>query len=356
MNNSVDKQLLSKKHLQLIQRKKQDLITVHIVEAEQKFNAEYTKMKENHRNLVKNKGMPTALSNLIEQRLKNIIDRWRDIYNYRVDFYLRSSYGDWENRTKKKKNTTEQSTINGRFVSQLISDTTHQLNRKQMQLLNRGPSYVPPCQMHTSSSSQSLVAIVKKQYAPLKHQLAGVFSKHHINIALSWEVNTTINQKFVDLFSISIPSNIHKRAVDEIKLVHSIRASLNKNSLILRRTADNRNSFYLGKVKDFEAKANEYLSTSDAYKVLTSIIDENDKQKWQSDLNGRVEAMNSALEILKRRKALDKKVIDKLVINVNKVKLPYLYFLPDVSKVRKSLLLVISAVIFIDFGFVRIGK
>ena len=141
-----------------------------------------------------------------------------------------------------------------------------------------------------------------------------------------------------------------------MQLVHSIRSSLKKNNLILRRTADNRNSFYLGKVKDFEAKANEYLSTSDAYKVLTSIIGENDKRKWQSDLNGRIEAINSALEILKRRKALDKKVIDKLVINVNKVKLPYLYFLPDVSKVRKSLLLVISAVIFIDFGFLQIGK
>ncbi len=46
--------------------------------------------------------------------------------------------------------------------------------------------------------------------------------------------------------------------------------------------------------------------------------------------------MNSALDILKRRKALNSGLIDKLLTDTTKVKLPYLYFLPDVSKVRNS--------------------
>ncbi|CAF0829729.1 unnamed protein product [Adineta steineri] len=100
----------------------------------------------------------------------------------------------------------------------------------------------------------------------------------------------------------------------------------------MNSTADNQNTFYLGEAKVFDATANEYLLKSDAYKVLRTIVKEEDKQEWQNDLNARIEAMNDALQILKRRKALDKNVVDTLITDLNKVKLPYLYFLPDVSK------------------------
>ncbi|CAF4160822.1 unnamed protein product, partial [Adineta steineri] len=324
--------------------KQLDLIALQIIKAEvkfylleKKFDAEYGKMLENHRNLVKNKGISTTLNNIIDQRLTNIVDRWRTIYDYRINFYLRSSYGDLENMNHDKNNdTTEQSSIkNIESFSNLINHTKYQLNSKQIQLLNRGPTYTPPCQMSlfsSSTSSQSLNDIVKKQFAPLKHQMASVLSKHHINIALSWEVQNTINQKFVDYFSTSIPLNIRQRTVYEMDLVQSIRLFLKKNNLILRRTADNQNTFYLGETKVFDAVANEYLLKSDAYNVLRTIVKEEDKQEWQNDLNARIEAMNDALQILKRRKALDKNVVDTLITDLNKVKLPYLYFLPDVSK------------------------
>ncbi|CAF1203637.1 unnamed protein product, partial [Adineta steineri] len=327
--------------------KQLDLIAIQIIKAEvkfylleNKFDAEYSKMLENHRNLVKNKGISTTLNNIIDQRLKNIVDRWRNIYDYRINFYLRSSYGDLENmnheKDRKNNDTTEQLSMkNIEFFSNLISHTKHQLNSKQIQLLSRGPTYTPPCQMSlftSSTSSQSLNDIVKKQFAPLKHQMASVLSKHHINIALSWEVQNAINQKFVDYFTTSIPLNIRQRTAYEMELVQSIRSFLKKNNLILRRTADNQNTFYLGETKVFETAANEYLLKSDAYKVLRTIVEEEDKQEWQNDLNARIEAMNDALQILKRRKALDKNVVDTLITNLNKVKLPYLYFLPDVSK------------------------
>jgi len=329
---------------QLIRQKKLDSMAIQLAKAEMKFyqadklfNAEYTKMQENHRNLVKNKGMPTRFSNLIEQRFTNITDKFRDIQKYKINYYLRSSYGTVEmmNKKKKKPDETEPKTKTMGFLPHLIMDTTHPLHDEQVQLLTRGPTYVPPCQMYISSSLKSIDDIVKKQYAPLKHQLASLFQKHRINIALKWEMETEVHQNFVGLFSISIPAHIRKRAAYEKTLIQSIRCSLTKNNLILRRTADNQNTFYVGNKQDFEAKARDYLSQSDAYEVLTTIDDEeNNEEKFQVDLTKRIESMNFALGILRRTNALDKDLVPLLVTDATKMKLPYIYFLPDISKVR----------------------
>ncbi|CAF3392422.1 unnamed protein product [Rotaria socialis] len=63
-------------------------------------------------------------------------------------------------------------------------------------------SYVPPCQQPVSSVSQSVDDIVKKLYIPLKRQLNHVFTKHHINIALSMEIQQKLEHQFKDLFSL----------------------------------------------------------------------------------------------------------------------------------------------------------
>jgi hypothetical protein len=55
-------------------------------------------------------------------------------------------------------------------------------------------------------------------------------------------------------------------------------------------------------------------------------------------LKKRIESINSALGILRRTNALDKDLVPSLLTDATKIKLPYLYFLPDVSKVRNLLL------------------
>jgi hypothetical protein len=110
-DGSIRQQLLNK-HEKLIRRKKIDLMAIHISRAEAKFfqcrkifNDELSKMRQNHRNLVKNQGMATVLTNLIEQRFKNITDKCRDMYNYRINYYLRSPYGDLDDVMKSEKKT-----------------------------------------------------------------------------------------------------------------------------------------------------------------------------------------------------------------------------------------------------------
>jgi hypothetical protein len=127
---SIRQQLLNK-HEKLIQRKKINSMVIHLSRAEVKFfqcrkifNEELSKMQENHHILVKNQGMPTVLTNLIEQRFKNITDKCRDTYNYRINYYLRGPYGDSDDVMKNEKNQNMKTTG---FSPSVIIDTAYLL-------------------------------------------------------------------------------------------------------------------------------------------------------------------------------------------------------------------------------------
>ncbi|CAF2186794.1 unnamed protein product [Rotaria magnacalcarata] len=322
LNDDDRKLKLLNKHEKLIQRKKLDFVAIKIIGAEIKFyqclrafDHELAAMWKNHRELVKNKGMSTTLTDLIEKRFTGIADRWRDVYNYRLNCYFRNFYSDFE-PTNTNADGDKMKRIG--FSSSLIIDAIHQLSDKELQLLNRGPSYVPPGQISISSSGQSVDDIIKKKYAPLKHQLSCLFSKYHVNIALSMEIEQKISDQFTDLFSVPIPSNLQQRALYEKHLLQSIRYSLNANNLILRRTADNMNTFYLGNLQEFETKAYDYLSKSDAYKVLLNKDKGNSGQQWQGQLKEMVESMNLLLESLKNHKAINIDLFNRLLVDASK--------------------------------------
>lgn len=215
----------------------------------------------------------------------------------------------------------------------LVLATAHRFNEEQLRLLNRGPSYVPPCQTGISSSHAFIDEEMKEQYAPLQHRLASFFDKYRVNIALSKEVEKQISEQFKDLFCTPIPQVLYDRAVSEMGVVQSIRSSLKQRHLILRRTADHMNTFYVGDTSDFEAKADDYPARSDAYEVLLIDDEENGEQRFHDQFDEMIQSINMALGILKSRKALDGESVDRLRVDRDKVELPYLYFLPDVDHV-----------------------
>ncbi|CAF3234914.1 unnamed protein product, partial [Rotaria socialis] len=92
------------------------------------------------------------------------------------------------------------------------------------------------------------------------------------------------------------------------------------------------NTFYLGNCQEFETKAYDYVSKSDAYKVLLNKDKGYGGQQWQTELNQMVESMNLLLESLKNHESLNVDLYSGLLVDASIVKLPYLYFLPDVSK------------------------
>ena len=291
---------------------------VHFHRCRTIFDAEWNKMQENHRNLVANRGMSTTLYNLIEQRLQIINDQVRDQYEYKTNYYLRSSFGDADGTSPVE------------FLSSTIVDTSHAFNDRQLQLLNQGPSYVPPCQMRVPPSMPAVLDdVVKKQYLPLKRQVVHLLNKCHVNIVRSMEVEKRINELFQDCFSVVPSHHLAERAIDEGKLVRSIRRSLKKNDLVVRRTADQMNTFYVTDAFMFECKADEYLTNTDAYERL---LDLDEHTHGSDEMKEMIDSMNTALEMLKTKKALPADAVQTLLTNPSKVQLPRLCFLPDISK------------------------
>ncbi|CAF1279138.1 unnamed protein product [Rotaria sordida] len=334
-NVQQQQQQLLNQYEKQIRCKKFDLLARHILEAEQTyyrfqnlFNYELSKMWQNHRNLVKDQGMTTTLINLLEQRFNNTTNHWRDVYNYRIDYFLRNSY-DKLNCINMNEIGQTMKMIGTSFS--IFIDTTHQFLDKQLQLLSRGPSYVPPCLMYILFSNESMDDIVKKQLAPLKHQLMNLFEKYNINLPLQMEIHDKTYQEFKNLFSKPIPSNLYQRALYEKNLIQSIQSTLKKNNLILRRTANNMNTFYVGNIADFEKKADRYLTRSEDYEVLINITDETNEKTLDLSIKEMIDSMNSLLEKLKTHKAIKDDLYKQLIADPNKIKLPHLYFLPNIS-------------------------
>ena len=218
------------------------------------------------------------------------------------------------------------------FSPTLIIDTPHHLSNEQLQLLHRGPTYVPPCQLHLSSSSESIFDITLTQSAPLRRQFSSLFSKIGTFQAKSISFEETILKIFHQLFSLPLTASIEKRALSEKQLVQSIRKYFKDNNLILRRTADQQNVFYLGDVSNFEAKAHDYLAGIDSFELVETIDKKTNGQVQKLDQI--VHVINFELKIIQKDQHIKEELLNPLHTPRSQIEFPYLYFLPKINKVN----------------------
>ena len=216
--------------------------------------------------------------------------------------------------------------------------TNHQFSSEQIIFLNRGPTYVPPCQMHilSSSSTISLDQILTKQIAPLRRQLTRVFTKYPVDLSRRMKFEEETQKLFHRFFSLPIPSQLKERALYEKDLIQSIQKQLRQDQLILRRTADDKNTYYLGQQNDFNFKTNEYLQNSDCFEIIGS-IDVNHTE--EQHLNEILRSIDSVLNNLLQKKLFTKDHLTKLSVSKRtNMKLPHLYFLPEINQDDGSIL------------------
>jgi hypothetical protein len=217
------------------------------------------------------------------------------------------------------------------YSPSLIQHAIHHLSYEQLSFLNRGPTYVSPCQMHISSTSLSTDEIITKQMAPLRRQLTKLFAKYPVDIARKKNFEKDIQKAFQDSFSVPIPLLLQKRTVYEKQLIRSIHHHIRIDHLILRRTADEKNTYYIGSFDEFNHKCNEYMESSNCYEMI-GIIDENKTEQQQ--LTNIITSIDVALEKLQQKKLIATDHLEKLKINTKtNVNLPYLYFLPETHQV-----------------------
>ncbi|CAF1429918.1 unnamed protein product [Rotaria sordida] len=247
----------------------------------------------------------------------------------KTTFFRQSSGGqelDWIDRRSipiQKSNITCSPSI--------VQDTRHHLSQEQVTFLNRGPTYAPPCQIHIlSKSSLVLAQIVTKQMAPLQRELAKLFIKYPIDLSRQMHFENGIEQLFNKSFLQPIPSVVEERALYEKQLILSIRYQLNKDQLILRRTADEMNTYYLGRLNEFNQKSNEYIQNSTCYELIETINEINTEQQQLEEI---IQSIDLQLEILYQRKLIKEDHLIRLSIGKKtNINLPYLYFLPETNE------------------------
>ncbi|CAF1500717.1 unnamed protein product [Rotaria sordida] len=127
-----------------------------------------------------------------------------------------------------------------------------------------------------------------------------------------------------------MPSVLEERALYEKQLILSIRYQLNKDQLILRRTADEMNTYYLGRLNEFNQKSNEYIQNSTCYELIETINEINTEQQ---QLEGIIQSIDLQLEILYQRKLIKEDHLIRLSIGKKtNINLPYLYFLSETNE------------------------
>jgi hypothetical protein len=312
--------------------KQLDLVAIHMEKAESKFHrckATFSlmmdRMWKNHRSCVQGKTTSQVSINMIEQYVTETADKWRSVFSFRENFHFRHSY---DNQTDSSSSTWH--------APRFICHIQHTLNGAQQRLLNRGPANVPPCQLFISETTSQMNVRLKQQYAPLKHQMTHLFPKYHINIAQSMDIDERIHAEFNRLFSLSIPLKVEQHAVYEMKLVRTVGALLESNDWILRRTADRRATFYLDDRARFERLCDDYMASTNAFRVIMTIDDVNCPSSTKDDWHEMIESMNFISENLSKQKVIDRDLWQRLYIDESKIRRPHLYFLPDVSQVNYS--------------------
>ena len=323
--NTGQSSIWTNRYEQLVRQHMTDFMLERIQEAEQysyqcrqRDDSEIQKVWKEYHDPQSDQSMPKKFIDIIEQRLINIRDRSRIIYNYRMNDPMKIS-----------------SRLFGYGPCLTIHSNPFSLTRKQMELLNRGPTYVVPCQwLSVSSTPSSKNDMLKEFYMPLKQQMTRLFAKHHVNIALSMDIHQKLRQQFDEQFLQTIPLDLQQRSVDEKKLLCSIRRYLDQKRTLrfLRRTADNQNTFYLGVDKEFEEKSNELLNQCDAYEYQLTIDDKQGGNEWQTEVHRMIDSMNSMLRQIHEKKGINHVQLKQLLVDTATIKLPYMYFLPKIDQ------------------------
>ncbi|CAF4200999.1 unnamed protein product [Adineta steineri] len=271
--------------------------------------------------------------NIIKQRLQNIDERFRCLHQLKLHFF-RANSEDQELDLIHHRSIdilSYKSTKNS-CAPTLIQDAIHYLSKKELAFLHRGPTYVSPCHLHDPSSPIIFDLALNKHIAPLQQQLTKLFTKHSVDFTCRLVFEKAIRNQFIRSFSDPIPTSVKVRASNEKKLIRSIQFQLKQNNLILRRTADDQNMYYLGERDEFDRIANEFIDNTLCYECIT-VIDNQNSNFEQEYLHELIHSINSDLKKLQQNRIIREDHLSKIQIDKKAtIRIPHLYFLPEIHQ------------------------
>lgn len=337
INDAHVRSRLNERYRRMIQQSKANMLALLITiaeiqmhQAQKEFDRQMNELWHEYRSTEIDQHKSEVLITLIDQRLSNNYHAENAMYLQISSEFFRASSDGYQHE-----HVSRRSIIG--FSSNLIINTSQSLPRRQLVTLGCGPAYVLPCQMRTQPSA-SLDNTLSKQFAPLHQQLNKLFSKAGVHLGRSMNFQSQVQTLFNSIFSTPLTRSTQQQASKEREVVRSIRQQLEKDELILRRTADGNNVFYLDRVDDFEQKAVRFILKTKAFKII-EIVDQAryDPKERQCVINV-LDGINGTLESMMQKKRINSEQMSKMQTKKPCNEIPYLYFLPEISKVNIALL------------------
>lgn len=168
--------------------------------------------------------------------------------------------------------------------------------------------------------------IISTQIKPLQRQLNVFFNEYTISINAKAGFLTDFKRLFNELFSVRLPVSVEQRAHSERQLVLSIRQKLKRDQLVLRRTTDQMNIFYLTNAHDFKRQSSDCFNRITSYERIANIADSN---SLQAQLNEICKSIDTVLLQLRRQGRIQENQLMKMSVKRANIALPHLYFLPE---------------------------
>jgi hypothetical protein len=169
--------------------------------------------------------------------------------------------------------------------------------------------------------------------ATFRQQLTRLFTKFPIDTSRRMNFDQLIVRECLQSFSLPLPTSIKERAIYEKQLIQSIQNQIQMDQLILQRTADEYNTYYLDSMHHFRDMADTYLQNTKHYELISS-IDNGNSTLSERQLDEIIASINFAFEELYQKKIISKEYLEKYKINTKlNLQLPYMYFLPEISQV-----------------------
>ena len=214
----------------------------------------------------------------------------------------------------------------------MFTHAAHHLSSEQLRFLQRGPAYVSPGQLHRAPTG-SLDQLVSKQMAPLRRQLTKLFTVFPVDISRQMNFDRSIHEHMLQAFANPLPSFVHKRACQEKQLLQSLHTRLLADQLLLQRTADDYNTYWLGSRHDLKRLADAHARDGRRYELLEA-LPVGGARSEQQQLAEIVKSIDFALTTLHANKLLTDKQLDRLRPSTKcTFELPHMFFLPELDQV-----------------------
>jgi len=136
---------------------------------------------------------------------------------------------------------------------------------------------------------------------------------------------TDLKRIIHDLYKKPLSRKLYRRAQREYKQVKRLQQFLLQRPDIIICQIDKNPGFYIGSAATIALKAQEYMTTTKAYKEISD---------GHCPLAENLRTVQTLLETLLRQEEITKELYDKLYPKINTLELAHLHGLPKIHKVK----------------------